>query len=74
LEQLAVLHGTVVDHYYGLEKLVAGRTRMGDEEAAETDGRYRFRVGLGAVNGDERDSAYPLPVLYTLLATKLAAS
>ena len=41
-----------------------------DESAAETDGRYRFRVGLGAVHGEEHDAAYPLPVLYTLLATK----
>ena len=43
-----------------------------DESAAETDGRYRFRVGLGAVHGDEHDAACPLPVLYTLLVTKLA--
>src|SRR5674476_1301229 len=33
-EQLAVLHGTGVDHYYDLEKLVAGGTLMGDEETA----------------------------------------
>ena len=43
-----------------------------DETAAETDGRYRFRVGLGALHDDEHDPAYPLPVLYTLLATKPA--
>jgi hypothetical protein len=129
-EQLAVLHGTGVDHCYDVEKLVAGRTLMGDEAAAlvratagaglswtvtqyahglaevvmaakaagltydyreehtsmnfdfrdmdetaaETDGRYRLRVGPGALHDDERGSAYPLPVLYTLLATKLAAS
>jgi hypothetical protein len=29
-----VLHGTGVDHYYDLEKLVAGGSLMSDEEAA----------------------------------------
>lgn len=33
-EQLAVLHGTGPDRYYDLDKLVAGGTLMGSEEAA----------------------------------------
>jgi hypothetical protein len=33
-EQLAVLHGTGVDHCHDLEQLVAGASLMGDEEAA----------------------------------------
>lgn len=36
----------------------------------EQDGQYRLRIGVGAVNGDTRDVAYPLPVLFTLLATR----
>ena len=46
--------------------------RAMDESAAEADGRYRFRVGIGALHGSNRDPAYPLPVLYTLLASKPA--
>ena len=41
-----------------------------DETTAESDGRYRVRVGVGAKNGDDRDPAFPIPVLYTLLATR----
>jgi SAM-dependent methyltransferase len=35
----------------------------------EPDGRYRVRLGVGASVGDTRGPAYPLPVLFTLLAT-----
>jgi hypothetical protein len=45
-----------------------------EETTVEADGRYRCRIGLGPLNGDERGPAYPLPVLYTLLASKPAAS
>jgi ubiquinone/menaquinone biosynthesis C-methylase UbiE len=45
----------------------------GMEEAPnEADGQYRFRIGVGAQIGDEREPAHPLPVLFTFLATRQA--
>ncbi len=41
------------------------------EARLDPDGRYRVRIGLGAADGEGlRDQAYPLPVLYTLIATR----
>ena len=37
----------------------------------EPDGRFRLRIGVGPVAGDSRTEAYPLPVLYTLIATAI---
>jgi SAM-dependent methyltransferase len=41
-----------------------------DETTPEPDGQYRFRIGVGAKNGDTRDPAFPLPVLFTFLAIR----
>ena len=35
----------------------------------EADGQYRLRIGVGGQSRDGREPAYPLPVLYTFLAT-----
>lgn len=40
----------------------------------EGDGRYRVRIGAGSATGGERGPAYPVPVLFTLLATKTSAT
>jgi ubiquinone/menaquinone biosynthesis C-methylase UbiE len=40
-----------------------------DGLSPEPDGRFRLRIGLGPVEGTGRLPAYPLPVLFTLLAT-----
>jgi SAM-dependent methyltransferase len=42
------------------------------ESSDEPDGQYRVRIGVGAQDGDEREPAYPLPVLFTFLATRVA--
>jgi SAM-dependent methyltransferase len=42
------------------------------DSSNEPDGKFRFRIGVGAQNGDERELAYPLPVLFTFLATRMA--
>jgi hypothetical protein len=40
-----------------------------DDAPLETDGQYRLRIGVGGQSRDGREPAYPLPVLYTFLAT-----
>jgi hypothetical protein len=40
-----------------------------DDASPEPDGQYRLRIGVGGQSRDGRDPAYPLPVLYTFLAT-----
>jgi hypothetical protein len=33
-------------------------------------GRYRFRIGVGTKEGDELTPAFPMPLLFTLIAEK----
>ncbi len=40
-----------------------------DDAPVEVDGQYRLRLGRGALEGDGRELAYPLPVLFTFLGT-----
>jgi hypothetical protein len=41
-----------------------------EETVEESDGQYRMRIGLGAVHGETRDRAFPLPVLFTYLGVR----
>jgi hypothetical protein len=36
-----------------------------DDAPLEADGQYRLRIGHGAKKGDDRELAFPLPVLFT---------
>ncbi len=40
-----------------------------DEPAIEDDGRFRLRLGSGPATPEGRAPAYPMPVLYSLIAT-----
>jgi SAM-dependent methyltransferase len=40
-----------------------------EDSPVEDDGQYRLRIGVGGQSGGGRDRAYPLPVLFTFLAT-----
>ncbi len=40
-----------------------------DEPTSEADGRFRLRLGRGPETPDGRAPAYPIPVLYSLIAT-----
>jgi SAM-dependent methyltransferase len=50
------------------------RDPRGTDSPSDADGQYRVRIGVGGQNGDERDPAFPLPVLFTLLATRDSSS
>lgn len=53
------------------ERTERGRDPRGMRDApSDPDGQFRFRLGVGALNGDEREVAFPLPVLFTFLATR----
>jgi ubiquinone/menaquinone biosynthesis C-methylase UbiE len=43
-----------------------------EDSPTEPDGQYRFRIGVGALDGDVREPGQPLPVLFTFLATRVA--
>jgi SAM-dependent methyltransferase len=40
------------------------------DKGLEQDGRFRLRLGEGALVGETREQAHAMPVLFTLLATK----
>jgi SAM-dependent methyltransferase len=44
-----------------------------DPESVESDGGYRLRLGVGRAHAEERDAAFPVPVLYTLIAGRPSA-
>ena len=46
----------------------SGSFNTGQFDGPEDDGRYRLRLGTGAVRGGVTEPAYPMPVLYTLIA------
>ena len=50
----------------------SGSFNTGQFDGPEDDGRYRLRLGTGAVGERGTEPAYPMPVLYTLIA-RLAA-
>jgi SAM-dependent methyltransferase len=54
-----------------LEEHTSCSFNTGQFEEPEDDGRYRLRIGVGAEHDGARRAAYPLPVLYTLLAERL---
>jgi 2-polyprenyl-3-methyl-5-hydroxy-6-metoxy-1,4-benzoquinol methylase len=51
-----------------LEEHTSGTFNTGQFEGPEDDGRYRLRLGVGALDGAGREPACPMPVLYTLVA------
>jgi SAM-dependent methyltransferase len=53
-----------------LEEHTSGSFNTGQFEHPEDDGRYRLRLGVGELVDGVRAPAAPLPVLFTLLATK----
>lgn len=67
----AVRAGLVVEH---LGEHTSGTFNTGQFEGPEDDGRYRLRLGVGAEVDGRREPAFPLPVLYTLVARKPATS
>jgi len=63
----AVRGGLVVEH---LIEHTSATFNTGQYDGPEDDGRYRLRLGVGAERDGGRDPAFPLPVLYTLVARK----
>ena len=57
-----------------LEEHVSGSFNTGQFLGPEDDDRYRLRLGVGAEHEGVREPACPMPVLYTLIATKQAGS
>jgi 2-polyprenyl-3-methyl-5-hydroxy-6-metoxy-1,4-benzoquinol methylase len=53
-----------------LEEHLSGSFNTGQFDGPEDDGRYRLRLGVGAEHDGSREPAFPLPVLFTLLATR----
>jgi SAM-dependent methyltransferase len=53
-----------------LEEHVSGSFNTGQFDGPEDDGRYRLRVGVGELRDGIRAPASPMPVLFTLLATR----
>jgi hypothetical protein len=52
------------------EHLAMSFDPRGMEDAPlDADGQYRLRIGVGAQTGGGREPAYPLPILFTFLAT-----
>jgi hypothetical protein len=48
----------------------SGSINTGQFEEPEEDGRYRLRLGVGAEHDGAREPAFPLPVLFTLVAER----
>jgi SAM-dependent methyltransferase len=48
----------------------SGSFNTGQFEGPEDDDRYRFRLGVGAMQDGVRSEACPMPVLYTFVAEK----
>lgn len=55
-----------------LEEHLSGSFNTGQFEGPEDDGRYRMRLGTGEERDGQNAPAAPLPVLFTLLATRAA--
>jgi SAM-dependent methyltransferase len=53
-----------------LEEHVSGSFNTGQFDGPEDDGRYRLRLGVGEEREGTRAPAAPLPVLFTMLATR----
>jgi SAM-dependent methyltransferase len=53
-----------------LEEHVSGSFNTGQFEGPEDDGRYRLRLGIGLERDGVTEPASPLPVLFTMLATR----
>jgi ubiquinone/menaquinone biosynthesis C-methylase UbiE len=62
----AIGAGLAVEH---LVEHTSGSFNTGQFEGPEDDGRYRLRLGVGAArDGGGNEPAYPVPVLFTLVA------
>ncbi|HLK46081.1 MAG TPA: hypothetical protein VKT18_08825, partial [Acidimicrobiales bacterium] len=53
-----------------LEEHTSGSFNTGQFDGPEDDGRYRLRLGVGAAREGGHEPAFPMPVLYTLIAQR----
>ena len=53
-----------------LEEHTSGSFNTGQFDGPEDDGRYRLRLGVGAAREGGHEPAFPMPVLYTLVAQR----